>query len=217
MIPSETTAPTIARRQSDFWSPWIQARLSQDLPLGRLATAAAASVSQRCRSLRIDGHFSAHGIPKTRSAVHTPLGVRSDPPMTSVSSAISLRGTQVLRRVRVADLRRPSARDSGLPSKRHWPQRGRGMGDAPGPTTGRSPRESASAAREQSRRTVLVSVGFSTPRQRTETVCPPRNGIQSGIAFNYLANYRLSLARSPLCLELGFFAVTLRTFADVDA
>ena len=185
MIPSERQAPTIARWQLAEATRAImvaadsRAACSQDLPLARLATAAAVSGSQRYCNLRIDDHSSAHGMPNARSALHTTFCVRSFAGMTSVSSAMSLRGTRVLRRVRVPHLKSSTARDFGLPSKRHWPQRGRGMGDAPGPTTGRSPIESASAAWEQSSRAALLSVGFSTgARQRTEAVCPPRNAAQ---------------------------------------
>jgi hypothetical protein len=168
MIPSERQAPTIARRQLAEATRAIlvaadsRAACSQDLPLARLATAAAVSGSQRYCNLRIDDHSSAHGTPNARSALHTTFCVRSFAVMTSVSSAMSLRGTRVLRRVRVPHLKPSTARDFGLPPKQHWPQRGRGMGDAPGPTTGRSPIESASAAWEQSSRAALLSVGFST-------------------------------------------------------
>ena len=182
MIPSERQAPTIARRQLAEVTRAVmvaadsRAACSQDLPLARLATAAAVSGSQRSCNLRIDDHSSAHGTPNARSALHTTFCVRSSAVMTSVFSAMSLRGTRVLR---VPHLKPSTARDFGLPSRQHWPRRGRGMGDAPGPTTGRSPIESASAAWEQSSRAALLSVGFSTgARQRTEAVCPPRNAAQ---------------------------------------
>ncbi len=142
-----------------------RAACSQGLLLAGLATAAAVSGLQRCRNIRIDGHFSAHRMPNARSALRTTFCVPSYAAYavmtTSVSCAMSLRGTGGGSACSVSHLK-PSARDFGLPSKQHWPQRGRGMGDAPGPTTGRSPRESASAAREQSSRAAPLSVGFST-------------------------------------------------------
>jgi len=154
-----------------------RAARSQDLPLARLATAVAVSGSQFYCNLRIDDHSSAHGMPNARSALHTTFCVRSFAGMTSVSSAMSLRGTRVLRRVRVPHLKPSTARDFGLPPKQHWPQRGRGMGDAPGPTTGRSPIESASAAWEQSSRAALLSVGFSTrsTKDRSGVSAPQRH------------------------------------------
>jgi len=185
MIPSERQAPTIARRQLAEVTRAVmvaadsRAACSQDLPLARLATAAAVSGSQRYCNLRIDDHSSAHGMPNARSALHTTFCVRSFAGMTSVSSAMS------------------SSRDAGVAacsgpapeifnSTGFWtsvetslaPAR-EGYGDAPGPTAGRSPIESASAAWEQSSRAALLSVGFSTgARQRTEAVCPPRNAAQ---------------------------------------
>ncbi len=180
MIPGERQAPTIARRQLAEVTRAImvaadsRAACSQDLPLARLATAAAVSGSQRYCNLRIDDHSSAHGMPNARSALHTTCCVRSSAVMTSVFSAMSLRGTRVLR---VPHLKPSTARDFGLPSKQHRPRRGRGMGDAPGPTTGRSPIESASAAWEQSSRAALLSVGFSTrsTKDRSGVSAPQRH------------------------------------------
>ncbi len=70
-----------------------RAACSQGLLLAGLATAAAVSGLQRCRNIRIDGHFSAHGMPNARSALHMTLCVQSYAAMTSVSCATSLRGT----------------------------------------------------------------------------------------------------------------------------
>ena len=154
-----------------------RAACSQGLALAGLTIAAAVSGSRRYRNIRIDGRFSAYGMPNARSALHTTFCVRSFAGMTSVSSAMSLRGTRVLRRVRVPHLKPSTARDFGLPSKQHRPRRGRGMGDAPGPTTGRSPIESASAAWEQSSRAALLSVGFSTrsTKDRSGVSAPQRH------------------------------------------
>src|SRR6266436_592275 len=56
--------------------------------------AATVSGLQRCRNIRIDGHFSAHGIPNARSAFRTTFCVPSYAVMTtSVSCSMSLRGT----------------------------------------------------------------------------------------------------------------------------
>jgi hypothetical protein len=65
---------------------------SQGLPLAGLATATAVSGSQRCRNIRVDGHFSACGMPNPRSALRTTFCVRSSAVTTSVSCAMS-RGT----------------------------------------------------------------------------------------------------------------------------
>jgi len=142
-----------------------RAACSQGLLLAGLATAAAVSGLQRCRNIRIDGHFSAHRMPNARSALRTTFCVPSYAAYavmtTSVSCAMSLRGTGGCFGV-FGLAPETFSTGFGLPSKQHWPQRGRGVGDAPGPTTGRSPRESASAAREQSSRAAPLSVGFST-------------------------------------------------------
>jgi hypothetical protein len=154
-----------------------RAARSQGLALAGLTIAAAVSGSRRYRNIRIDGRFSAYGMPNARSALHMTFCAQFYAVMTSVSCAMSLRGTRVLRRVRVPHLKSSTARDFGLPSKRHWPQRGRGMGDAPGPTTGRSPIESASAAWQQSSRAALLSVGFSTrsTKDRSGVSAPQRH------------------------------------------
>jgi hypothetical protein len=71
-----------------------RAACSQGLLLAGLATAAAVSRSRRGRNIRIDGHFSAHGMPNARSALHMTLCVQSYAAMTSVSCATALRGTR---------------------------------------------------------------------------------------------------------------------------
>jgi len=147
-----------------------RAACSEGLALAGLGTAAAVSGSRRYRNIRIDGHFSAHGMPNARSALHMTLRVqflRGDDIglLRDVSSRDGL-----FRRVRSAP--ETDSTGFGLPSKQHWPQRGRGVGDAPGPTTGRSPRESALAAREQSSRAGLLSVGFSTRSTRDGSGVP---------------------------------------------
>jgi len=175
MIPSERQAPTIARRQLAEVTRAImvaadsRAACSQDLPLARLATAAAVSGSQRYCNLRIDDHSSAHGMPNARSALHTTFCVRSFAVMTSICSAMSLRETLVLRRVRVPHLKSSTARDFGLPSKRHWPQRGRGMGESAGANDGRSTGESASATQ---RAAVRCRSASRQLRQGIRSACP---------------------------------------------
>jgi len=69
---TERTGPTTARRQFAGATRALMvaadshAGYSQGLPLAGLATATAVSGSQRCRNIRIDGHFSACGMPNPR-------------------------------------------------------------------------------------------------------------------------------------------------------
>ena len=72
-----------------------------------------------------------------------------------------------------------------------WPRRGRGLGDTPGPTTGRSPRESASAARQQSDRCwSIVGRLLDAPRQATPAVCPRCNNSAYIFSLKFWRKYQ---------------------------
>ncbi len=117
--------------------------------------------------------------------------VRSYAVMTSVSCAMSLRGTGGVSACSVPHLK-PSARDFGLPSKQRWPRRGRGMGDAPGPTTGPiAQRISVSRKGTKQPGRPICRLASRRVRQRTEAVCPPRNILKREIV-------------QPRSLHLGF-------------
>jgi hypothetical protein len=70
-----------------------RAARSQGLALAGLTIAAAVSGSRRYRNIRIDGRFSAYGMPNARSALHMTFCAQFYAVMTSVSCAMSLRGT----------------------------------------------------------------------------------------------------------------------------
>jgi hypothetical protein len=124
--------------------------------------------SQCCRNIHIDDHFRP-------TKCRCPIGpdmtfcVQSYAAMTSASCAMCLRGTGVSARS-VPHLK-PSAPDFELPSKQHWPQRGRGRGDAPGPTT-RPIAHRISVSRKGTESLAgLLSVGFSTRSTRGRKRC----------------------------------------------
>ena len=166
-----------------------RAACSQGLLLAGLATAAAVSGLQRCRNIRIDGHFSAHGMPNARSALHMTLCVQSYAAMTSVSCATSLRGTGCFGVF--GPHPKPTAQDSDFRRNSIGPSAGgvwgmrRGQRRADRPENQRQPQGNKAAAqlrcRSASRRV----------RQGTEAVCPRRNILQCEIV-------------QPQRLHLGF-------------
>ncbi len=153
-----------------------RAACSQGLALAGLGTAAAVSGSRRYRNIRIDGHFSAHGMPNARSALHMTLRVQSYAAMTSVSCATSLRGTGCFGVF--GPHPKPTAQDSDFRRNSIGPGAGgvwgmrRGQRRADRPENQRQPQGNKAAVQ------VCCRSASRRVRQRTEAVCPPRNIMQ---------------------------------------
>jgi hypothetical protein len=131
-----------------------RAARSQGLALAGLTIAAAVSGSRRYRNIRIDGRFSAYGMPNARSALHMTFCAQFYAVMTSVSCAMSLRGTRWFgvfgpaREIFSTGLR--TSVETALAPARE------GYGDAPGPTIWPIVQR-VSVSREANKATVRVS------------------------------------------------------------
>jgi hypothetical protein len=191
-----------------------RAACSQGLLLAGLATAAAVSGLQRCRNIRIDGHFSAHGMPNARSALHMTLCVQSYAAMTSVSCATSLRGTGCFGVF--GPHPKPTAQDSDFRRNSIGPSAGgvwgmrRGQRRADRPENQRQPQGNKAAVqlpcRSASRRV----------RQGTEAVCPRRNILQCEIVQPHLFHLGFVETRSGCLSRSASFRSHARRHGHVN-